>query len=44
LIDNTGPNYTAPAVKAHPAPSAQPGYNNHGAHHIESLVNDGYHR
>lgn len=45
MVDNTGPNYTAPAVKAHPAPSSAPGwYNHHGVHHIENLLNNGYHR
>ncbi|MDT5019449.1 MAG: hypothetical protein QOD39_5609 [Mycobacterium sp.] len=35
----TGPGYSyAPAVKAHPAPNAQPGWrNHHGVHHIENL-------
>lgn len=41
----TGPGYSyAPAVKAHVAPEAQPGWrSHHGVNHIEHLV-PGYHR
>jgi hypothetical protein len=42
----TDPGHSySPAVKAHPAPSAAPGWHNHhGMRHIENLVNNGYHR
>lgn len=41
----TGPGYSyAPAVKAQPAPQAQPGWHgHHGVNHVERLV-PGYHR
>ncbi len=39
------PGFTTPSVKAHPAPSATPGWHNHhGEFHIQNLVNNGYHR
>jgi hypothetical protein len=39
------PGFTAPSVKAHPAPGATPGWHNHhGEYHIRNLVNNGYHR
>jgi hypothetical protein len=41
---NPGHSY-APSVTAHPAPNATPGwYSHHGVHHIDNLVNNGYHR
>ena len=37
------PGFSAPGVKAHPAPSATPGWHNHhGVHHIEALIHHGY--
>ncbi len=37
------PGFNAPSVKAHPAPSATPGWHNHhGMHHIEALIHNGY--
>jgi hypothetical protein len=41
----SGPGHSySPAVKAHPAPQAQPGWHgHHGVNHIEHLV-PGYHR
>jgi hypothetical protein len=39
------PNFNAPAVTAHPAPNATPGWHNHhGQHHIDNLVHNGFHR
>jgi hypothetical protein len=36
---STGPGHSySPGTKAHPAPTAQPGWHNHhGVHHIENL-------
>jgi hypothetical protein len=38
----TGPGYSySPSVKAHPAPTAKPGWHNHhGAWHIKALNNN----
>jgi hypothetical protein len=44
MTDPANPGHSfSPSVKAHPAPSATPGWrNHHGMHHIEALIHNGY--
>jgi hypothetical protein len=42
---NNDPGFHSPAIKAHPAPEATPGWrNHHGQFHIQNLIDNGYRR